>query len=55
VGNQDDRARKTLKTLLKIFKSGDIEIVRGLVEEENVGLLGETFCKKRPSSLASGE
>ncbi len=43
------------KALFQYFERRNIEIVRGFIEEQDVGWLQHQFCKQNPRSFPAGE
>ncbi len=53
--DEDERAGKLEKVLFEDFKRGDVEVVGGLVEEEDVGGLEHELGDEDAGALAAGE
>src|SRR5690606_35160819 len=55
VGDRDEAAGERLEVLLQRDERGDVEVVRGLVEEEDVGGAHEDAEEVEPPPLAARE
>ena len=55
VGDEDQRAGKVEEILFEDFERGDVEVVGGLVEQQNVGGLEHEFGDENAGALAAGE
>src|SRR6478609_6053493 len=55
VGDEDHRGVERLQHLLEPLERLDVEVVRRLVEEQQVGLRGERACKRRARQLSARE
>ena len=55
MGDEHDRCIERRELLLEPFEALDVEVVRGLVEQEQVGLDGERPREGGPRELAAGE
>ena len=53
--HQHQRAGKLEQAFFEDLESGDVEIVGGLVEQENVGRLEHELRDENAGALASGE
>ncbi len=50
VRDDDERARPVEQVLLKPFQRGEVEVVRRLVEQKQIGLLAAAVCRGRRAS-----
>ena len=55
VGDDDDRARMRRERALEPGEAGEVEVVRGLVEEEDVEATAEDGGERRPGRLSRRE
>ena len=53
MGDQDDRRVERHQMLLEPFQRGDVEVVRGLVEQQQVGIAGQCAPERGARELAS--
>ena len=55
VGNAEDGAAEGREGFLKHAEGGEVEVVGGLVEDDEVAAGFENFCEHEPSAFAAGE
>ena len=55
VGHQDHGCVERLELALEPFQAGDVQVVRRLVEEQEVRVARERACQRRPRELAARE
>ena len=55
VGDEDDRRVERLQLLLEPLEVLDVEVVRRLVEEQQVGIAGQGACERGARQLSAGE
>ncbi len=55
VGDDDQRARPAVEVVLDHGQRVDVEVVRGLVEQQHVGLVEQQPQELQPPALAAGQ
>ena len=55
MGDQDHRGVEADQVRLEPLERGDVEVVRRLVEQQQIGVSGERAPERSPRQLASGE
>ncbi len=55
MGDGDDGARVLLEVLLEPLDALGVEVVGGLVEEQQVGLLEQELAQRHPALLPTGQ
>ena len=53
--DQHDRRVEAREVRLEPLERGDVEVVRRLVEEQQIGIAGQRAPERSPRQLASGE